>query len=298
MKFRNSQDTINDVKMLADANGKIIHIGNEAKLNVAVKIGDSASKVLGINSFNKMMMLNGTIDIVEAANENYNIAVIKATTGVAKTFEIHLFKELDYSTENFIKDKIMFSSYASVVKSKNGKTINIDEFLNSLVSTVKDDLRFAYKKFAISESNVQGSELYVNYTHLCTMAIGAISVLNDIDYKSPIMLSVDESCGKFTFNLYIETEYSSKSAKGISAFSNAFPSTTMPLTYLENLCDEDRVGCEFSIEPRKINISFDISFMLDKDTKLEYNQLGDDYCTCIKDAMKIFFIDTSEEEQQ
>ena len=297
MKFKNSQAS-NDAVILADSNGKIIHISAEAKSNLkGFKNGDLISKLVGSSDFNKILMNNRTIDIVTTVVDEYNLAVIKVNSGIAKTFEIHLFKNLDYSTENFTNDKVLFSSYNSVANSKSGKTIVIGEFLDKLSSTVKEDLRFAYKKFEILPLSVESSELYVNYMHLCAMAVGAISILNDVDYKAPIILNIEECFGKYIFNLSVETEYTGKNAKGISAFSNVFPTAATRLSYLLSLSADSGVDCEFEIEPRKVSVSFDISRMTSSSGSLEYSRVDADYSGYIKEAMKIFFTDTGAEEQ-
>lgn len=248
--------------VVADLNGKIIYINPKAKtfLN-PVKLGANISKYLGLDYVRKLSMMECGIDSVVPARCNFQKAVVKICgSGATKTVELSFFHTDSENEENRINDKRLFASYSEIIASEIAGAVKLNDIVESIVSSLKTDLRFAYRHFELIKYE-NDTTLYANTKRLSSIIIGTIILLNELEYKNPIKISIDKILDTFVLNMSVNSN-TFKSGEGLHDMAELFPRVAMRLSYIAFLCENEEVSYNFCVKPNSISASFEISDMV------------------------------------
>ena len=248
--------------VIADLNGKIIYINPKAKTYLApIKLGDNISKYLGLDYVRKLSMMECGIDSVIPQRCNFQKAVVKVCgAGATKTIEVSFFRAESDNEEDRISDKKLFSSYAEIIGSDITGAIKLNDMVETIVGCLKEELRFAYRRFDLVKCE-NDSTLYANFKRLSSIIVGTIILLNELEYKNPIKISIDKILDKFVLNLSVNSN-TFKSGEGLHDMAELFPRVAMRLSYIAYLCENEDVSYNFTVKPNSISASFEISEMV------------------------------------
>lgn len=303
MNFVRRRKVNNDPPVIiTDLNGEIIHMNSSAQTNLKpLRVGKNISSILELDYVRKISMLDNRIDVTSPKDDRYNKAVVKVMgAGATKTIEITLLNYTNISESDEINDKKLLSTYSEIVENNIKSAIKLNNFIESTVDCLKSDLRFAYRNFEIVK-NSYDQELYTYFSHLSTIAVGTVVILNEIEYRKPIKISVDNVFGEYVLNISVEA-VTFQESEGLYNFCELFPKLSMRSTYVASLCDNDGIKYRFSVKPSNINISFVITEMINETGKFSCTPFGLEEGSFVAYILGLFSYknvsDTTEEEQE
>lgn len=253
--------------IIAQVNGKIIFMNHEAKRSMpSLNMGDSISRVIDIDYVNKMTLYNTRLDVLVPKNCNFEKAVVKILgTGITKTVEISFFNSEGYEEQEQINDRKIFATFSEVVGKEVVGRVRLGDFASQIVTCLKNDLRFAYRKFEIL-NYCDSEELYANFAHLSVITVATVIALNEIEYKKPIKIEVDRIDGKFILDISVSAN-TFIDKEGMYALCQTYPHIAMRLMYITSLCDCDGISYEMKIKPNAVSIRYVINEMINSTGK-------------------------------
>lgn len=295
MRIKKSNDL---ALVISDLNGRILHVNHEMNIKIrSLKAGDSISKIVDLDYVRKITMFDNIITVVKPIISIFTRAVIRVIgKGTGKTLEIYFFDNPQFNDESLINEVKLLSSYSEIVSNQTKKSVKIDELLRQLVQTMKDDIRLAYRKFEIEECDIS-PELYVNFAHLCTIITGAVIVVNEIEYKNPIRLSLEKDFDQWVIKISVTTSGINEKASGIYGASLSYPRLAMKLTYIESLCRENEMDFSFVVESSSVTSCIGISSLLSENDTFRFDPFNLDASAYIKRAIEIFLPEISDTEE-
>lgn len=289
--------------IIAQINGKIIHMNIEAQRALTtVHMGNSISRIIDCDYINKMSLFNRRIDVVVPKNCNFEKAVVRILgTGVTKTVEIRLFNSDTYEESEQLDDKRIFASFSDVIGKEVFGTVKLTDFASKLVECLKNDLRFAYRKFEVECGN-DCDELYANFAHLSVLAVATVIVLNEVDYRSPIKIRVNKILNSYILDMSVKSN-TFIDKEGVYAMCQTYPNIAMRLMYIASLCESDDISYEMKIKPNGVNIRYVINEMVNDTGRFSAPTFATSIMDIFAYALDIFAgepkpIDTSEAEQE
>lgn len=256
--------------LVADINGTIIHMNSKATTALrTLKVGDNVSKLIDLNYVRKTTMFENTIDVALTSMGELKKAVVKVNmTGATRLLEISLYKGGGTEEAELLNDKRLFSSYSGIISKNDYKALNLSDFVSEIITAMKDDLRFSYRSFEL-ECFDESIELSLRPDHISTLIVGIIVSLNEIEYRSPIKISIKKFNGGCI--LSISTKSSTfKSANGIYEISELYPNLAMRLAYLASVCENDGLEYKMSVSPSEIKASIELSSVVKDNSVFRY----------------------------
>ena len=279
--------------VIADLNGSIIHLNSAALTHLkSAKVGDNITKFLELDYVRKLTMFDNRIETTKPKNCKFGrVVVMVFGTGATKTIELYFYDREENKNENeaMAKDKKLFASYTEIISNDVKGNIKLNDMINEIVSSIKADLRFAYRKFEVA-SPENNPELYVNFSHISAVAAGTVAMLNEIEYKNPIKISVEKVFDDYVFTVSVPTPTFNE-ATGLHEVSELYPQIAMRLLYIAFLCDNDSIQYDFFVKPNRICASFIISEMINKTGKFSHCVFGADQKAFIAYVLSLFTYD-------
>ena len=288
--------------IISDLNGKIVFVNSRAATEFyPIKTGDSVSKFIDLDYVRKISIFDKKIDVVVPKTSKYEKLVVKmAGSGATKTIELYFAHSEKDSACELEKDKRLFSTYGEIVNAQANESAKLNDFLSRIVKYMHSDLRFAYRKFEIIEAD-NNSDMYANYAHLSALAVGTIVALNEIEYRNPIQLSLQNIFGEYALSFSVNVN-TFVSAEGLRDFAELYPQIAMRLVYLTSLCDDDGIRYKFVVKPNRVEIKFVITNLVNKTGRFGYATFGVEPSAFVSYLMDIFspyeINDTLEETQE
>jgi len=299
MRFKDKGMASDEPPMLiSDINGKIIFINNRATSCLyPIKAGDSVSKYVDLDYIKKISLLDKRMDVVVPKNCKYQKLVVKTVgMGLSKTVELSFVHTDPEFTTDILDDKRLFATYSEVIGTEIMGKVRLEELVKLIVNCMHADLRFAYRKFEIEETQ-SASDLYTNFSHLCALAVETIIMLNEIECRNPIEISVREQMGEYVLKISMRKN-TFVEAEGLYELTELFPKAAMRLMYVASLCDNDGIKYSFSVKPNKITASFIISEMINETGKFSFSTFGADEMAYVSYLINIFSSNGIAEEEQ
>lgn len=284
--------------LISDLNGNIIYVNKKAShFLYPVKSGDSISKYVDLDYIKKISLFDKRIDVIVPKNCKFEKAVVKVIgTGVTKTVEVCFMNGNADDATDLMEDKKLFATYAEVIGSDVSGAVKLNDFAHKIVDCMHADLRFAYRKFNINEAEGD-PELYANFNHLSAIAVGVIIALNEIEYRNPIEISIEEMLGEYVMKISVPSNTFTE-AEGLHEISELYPRIAMRLMYITSLCDNDEIKYSFSVRPNKITSSFVVTELINKTGKFSFSTFGSDQMAFISYIINIFSPSDKGEEGQ
>ena len=287
--------------VVTDLNGDIIHINTQAaRFLCTAKAGDSIGKYIDLTYIRKLSLFDNRIDTVKPIRGPFNRAVIKVMkTGAMKTVEVNFFMAEAENEEPLLKDKRLCSTYAELIGSEVTDKVRLKDLLDVIISSFRNDLRFAYRKFDVVCKNEE-TELYVNFRRLITIVAGTIVAFNEIEYRNPIKISTETAFGQHILKVSVNKN-TFLDGEGLCAFSEAFPRIAMRMNYITTLCDNDNVEYKLSVKPNSVSAEFVLSNMLNKTGRFSTFVFNTEAYSIVSHVLDLFVYDsndTSEEEPE
>ena len=285
--------------IISDLNGRIIHVSRRAATGLGrIRPGESISKFIDLDYVRKMSFFDNKIDIIVPSNCKYNRAMVRIMgTGAAKTLYISFVQGDESGIEGLANDKKLFASYFELIGSEVSGNVELSGFLDSIINCMRADLRFAYRKFETSNTN-EKAQLYVNFTKLCTLTVGTIVALNEIEYRNPFKIWIDNAFGEYVLNISVNSNTFIE-AEGLHSFAEAYPKIAMRLLYMATVCEDNGIKYNFSVKPNKLTISYVVSNMINETGKFSYSAFLQSQKLLVSYIMDLFSTnDASKEEQE
>lgn len=283
--------------LICDLNGIIIFANNRALNNLyPTKVGDSVSKYVDIDYIKKLSILENRLDVIVPLNCKYKKLVIQPIgTGITKTLELSFVNTEDENSD-IIEDKKLFATFGEMIGQNVVGLVKLEDFVRLIVDCIHEDLRFAYRKFEFKE-DTQISDLYTNFSHLCTLTIATIMMLNEIEYRNPIEIDIKEIMGEHILTISIRKN-TFENASGLYELTELFPNAAMRLMYVAAFSNSVGIKYDFSVKPNKIETTFVISKMINDTGKFCHSVLGADKKAFVSYVIGLFANDITEEEQE
>lgn len=294
--FKNEDELLPTI--ITDLSGKILYLNELAKTELcSVAVGDSVLKFIRRDVIKKMSMY-GRMDIVAPENCDYERAIVKAVgEGITKTLVVVFFHA---ENENMENDERLFSGYDKIINVKQQGAISLNELIKQIVDCMKEDLRFSYKDFEIIKAE-NDRVLYAHLAHLCTVAIGIISVFNEIDYKASIKIGMEKHMDDYLLRLSL-CKINLEAINSPRELSILYPNIASRLEYLTNLCKHCNVKYRFSSNPNEIVAEFIVTNIVNEESRLAQAPIAALAQELIAYAMSVFIYDapndTVKEEQE
>ncbi len=285
--------------LISDLNGNIIFANSKALAYLyPLKVGDSVSKYVDLDYIKKISLFDKRMDVLVPKNCKFKKVVVKTIgVGLTKTIELSFMHYEGEGSTDIMDDKRLFATYAEVIGGEVVGSVKLENFVHMMVDCMKADLRFAYRRFEIEEAE-DSSDLYTNFYHLCALAVGTTIMLNEIECRNPIEISVNEMMGEHILKISVRKNTFSE-AEGLHEFTELFPHVAMRLMYIASLCDNDGIRYKFSVRPNRITTSFVISNMINSTGKFSYSSFGADPKAYVAYFINMFSPnDTKVEEQE
>lgn len=262
--------------IISDVNGNIIFANSKALTYLyPIKAGDSVSKYVDLDYIKKISLFDKRMDVIVPKNCSFKKVVVKTVgVGLTKTVELSFMHFEGEGITDIVDDKRLFATFSEVIGKEIVDLVELNSFIHLMVDCMKADLRFAYRKFEIEEA-VESFGLYTNFYHLCAIAVGTTIMLNEIECRNPIEISIIEIMGEYVLKISVRKNTFCE-AEGIHEFAELFPNVAMRLMYIASLCDSDEIKYKFSVRPNRIITSFVISNMINTTGKFSYSSFGSD----------------------
>ena len=277
--------------VITDLNGNIIHVNSKARNALpTLRKGTSVSQYIDLDYLRKLSMLGNRMDTVEIKSHSFNCAILRvAGTGATRTVQVYFMKTQGDTQEDFINNKMLLASYGDVVNSGKYGVIRLAELMPKIAEVLRNDLRFAYRKVEIAEYGIDG-ELYVNFAHLATIVTGTIAVLNEIEYRNPISICIENMMGEYVLTVSVDVT-TLKEGNGLLGFVELYPKSAMRLMYITGICENDKIGYKLSIKPNGIKASYIITEAVTKSKETGLSALTLDESAFIKRILELFTSD-------
>ena len=288
--------------IISDLNGNIIYVNSRAATSLyPIKVGDSVSKFVDLDYIRKISIFENKIDIVSPRNTKYEKLVIRTVgSGMTKTIELYFANSEKDGLDELEKEKRFFSTYGEIVSVEANESVELNNFITRVVDYMHSDLRFAYRKFNIVDTENKEC-LFANYAHLSVIAVGTIIALNEIEYRNPMELSIENINSEYSLNISVPTN-TFVNAEGLSDLAELYPRIAMRLIYLTSLCEDNDIKYKFTVKPNRVTANYIITEHLNKTGKFGYATFGMDQLAFVSYIMDIFSPDdtndTSKEEQE
>lgn len=279
------------IMIVADMNGKILHIQEDFTLSpLSLKVGDNVNTILDIDSLVRSSSENNRFELVTPIIDKYKMALVKLhTEGVVNYVEIHLFESYDVSELEMLNDKSLISTYSEVVSTRDVMTIKLSNLLAGLVEEVKRDIRFAYRKIKINTFSDREIEAETSISRLCTLIIGSIAVLNEIEFKNTIELGVDKRNGQSYLKISVLTN-ALEDVNGVQEMERKYPGIMVRLEYIKHLCENDEI--DFNINPSPTQLCIELGLPNGgREDVLSFTPLAQNYLDSIRIALDMFIYD-------
>lgn len=267
--YKNETDT-SFVTLITDLNGKIIFMNKPAisKLKT-IKVGDDISKIIDIDYVRKVTMLENWMDIVVPKISQFNRAVIKVSgKSVSKLLEVYLINDESLTEDDLLNDKRLFATYHEIIGTNITRKIKLNDFLELIAACIKEDMRFSYRKIHVNKTE-ENPELYINFAHLSTIVTGVIIAINEIDYRNPIELSLENLFGEYVLHISVEAN-TFYEAQSIAELSELYPKIAMRLVYITSLCKSDDIEYKIFLKNKKVTASFIVSDMINETGRFSF----------------------------
>lgn len=260
--------------LICDLCGNVIYANSKALNDLyPISVGDSVSKYVDIDYIKKLSILDNRLDVVVPLSGKYKrLAILTVGSGLSKTVELSFFNKEDVREDDLLEEKRLFATFSEMIGNEIVGEVKLEEFIQLVVDCMHADLRFAYRKFELSSGAVSSS-MYANFSHLCTLAVAAIILLNEMEYRNPIKLSVSKILTNHVLKISIP-KYTFSSASGICEISELFPNVAMRLVYIASFCDKIGIKYNFSVDVNEISTTFIITEMVNKTGKFSYSRFG------------------------
>ena len=198
-------------------------------------------------------------------------------------------------------DKRIFASFGDVIGKEVFGTVKLADFATKLVECLKNDIRFAYRKFEVECGN-EHDEMYANFAHLSVLAVATVIALNEIDYRSPIKIQVNKILNSYILDISVKSNTFIEK-DGVYAMCKTYPNIAMRLMYITSLCESDDISYEMRIKPNGVKFRYVINEMVNDTGRFSAPIFATSIMDVLAYALDIFAakiepIDTSEEEQE
>ncbi len=284
--------------LIADLNGRIIFIDNSLISAVSCPhIGDNISEYLLEN----YTLRDGYVEIIKTKNLPYNTALVQIVgQGLLRTIQVQLWNVGKTCAENEQCDKKLFESYPRIVSSNVCGSVDLNSYIVSVVDNIKSDIRYAYRKVEIRKSG-KTAEFQGNLVVLTTAITGIISILNEIEYRNPIEITVKNILDKHILDFSVNLNTFSRS-RGVFSLAEQKPNVAMRLAYVTALCDKGNIDLDVNVMPSSICISLITTADGSKTDKICASIFGTTEKSLVSYAMDLFnynlFTGTEGEEQE
>ena len=257
--------------IIADLSGTIIYLSTTVTTALRwLRIGDNVSKVIDLDYVRKITMFQNKIDITLTNITEFDKAVVKINgSGVTRLMEICLYRTETIGKEVLLNEKRLFAIYTDIMSSLNMKSVKLKDFINEVVNSLKEDLRFSYRSFEI-EGIDDAEEILINVERLSVLVVGTIVFLNEIEYRNPICISLNKLGDRYIMNLNVKSN-TFKKAYGLQEISELYPRLAVRLSYITMICDDCGIEYSLDIVPDEIKTSFEITGAIDTTGTLRYN---------------------------
>ena len=285
--------------LICDLCGNVIYANNKALNDLyPISVGDSVSKYVDIDYIKKLSILDNRLDVVVPLSGKYKrLAILTVGTGLSKTVELSFFNKENVREEDLLEEKRLFATFGEMIGNEIVGMVKLEEFVQLVIECMHGDLRFAYRRFEPCSGTVS-SAMYANFSHLSTLAVAVIILLNEMEYRNPIKISVSEILKKHVLKISIP-KYTFTSASGICEISELFPNVAMRMVYVASFCDKVGIKYDFSVESNEVSATFVITEMVNKTGKFSYSRFGSDekaYISYVIDALASEIVAVEQEE--
>lgn len=139
--------------------------------------------------------------------------------------------------EEFKNDSSILASYQEAISKKQTKEIKSEDFLLDIKARLKNNVRYAYKRFCVDSNNNKRHNVYIY--HLYTVMIASLAVLNEIDFKPCVHINFNSGSSLL---LTIEMKAGKKERE-----INLSSSAEAKILYLRTLCEQGNMDYTFEI---------------------------------------------------
>ena len=243
--------------VIADLNDKIIYVSNRAKQTMCgIDVGDSIAPFIGSNRISKMALLNKRIEMVAPENCDFECAAIKILGhGVNKSAEITFFKIEEYDSEDFYEDTRLFASFGETLSKRINGRVRAEDFVAQIIEAVQNDLRFAYRRFEVSNFVEEDNGLYTNLAQLSVIVTATIVTLNELNCRRPIKIITSKIDESYIFDISISDNIFFE-GNGFDALEAAYPHIAMKLVYVSSLCEMVGICSEVTVKPNSVKVRY------------------------------------------
>lgn len=283
--------------VIADLDGKIIYVDEKVNaLLLGISVGDNIDSYLAEEYINR-----GGVQIIKTKNLKLNTAVLQTVgEGVGKTIEMQLWNVGKVCPENRACDKKLFDSFSEIAGKAVYAVVNLNTLVHSIVDCIKTDLRYSYRRIEIDETEEE-PWVKINVAQVSTALIGIISILNEIEYRNVINVSVERMLDRFVLNFSVAFN-AFCSASGALALAELNPRAAMRIAYVTAICSKSDINCDFDIKPNKVSAQLSFTSVTVEGDKLSasiYEGTEKSYVSCALDLFNYYlFSDTEGEEQE
>lgn len=237
--------------LVANMDGDIIFIDKSLISSLeGPRIGDNINDYLLEN----YTIRQDSIEVIKTKNLPYNTAILQVVgQGLLRTIQMQLWNMGEVDQENELCDKRLLESYHLITSNTVCTSMDINSFVDSVIGNMKADIRYSYRKFEISKSE-ESVKINGNFLRLSAIVVGIISILNEIEYKNPIKIRVEQVLGECVLKFSVPSN-TFVHAQGVLALAELSPRVAMRLAYVTALCDSDEFNYDVNIMPNEIYVS-------------------------------------------
>lgn len=270
MKFSGqSRKNVERPGLITDVNGKIIFINDTFFSAIhGIKIGDDITIIKPYTKeyVQKITMYQNKMEIVKCDFKNYKYALTRVISEKGKKFlSITFFKDESIDESILSSDENLLSSFFIVANDTSCATVNLKERIEQIIDVNKEDPLLSFRKIdIIGEEDI---DICTYIDHLSIIIVGALSVMNEVNYKSKVKITIEKEAADAIITVSVPTNVTGV-VFGEMKISELFPFTTIRLVYLSSLCSVDKTNLDCLIENGEFKLQYRIKNVAADEGKL------------------------------
>lgn len=179
-------------------------------------------------------------------------------------------------------ERNILSTFYEVSARHDIREIKCDDFLMEMKAKFKNDIRYAYKTMRTVSPRNSRHSVYIYYFY--AIIIASVSILNSINFKMPIQISLEKRGAYLTMK--IEMRFNNKLGLKKREEVIKAPENETKLLYLDMLCKNNNIENSFRLNDNKYILKYDFSEIEKEEIKL-YSKESDEESFFLK-YMDIF----------